>query len=121
MFDVRANIFENTLLVVFKGKVEPPEMKAAGAKVVSSARCFSSGFAMITDIRDLNPLAEDARLTLQESMQSVRGLGMLAEVRIVSSQGAVTANQFQRTSRAVGYSAKEVGSPMEAERVIDSL
>lgn len=121
MFDVRANVFENTLHVQYKGKIDAAEMQAANDKVFRSARSLSAGFAVITDIRELIPVPEDARLLLQENMKAVKSLGLAAEIRITTSQSSVTANQFQRTSRAIGYTATEVGSQIEAERLLDNM
>jgi hypothetical protein len=73
------------------------------------------------DIRELTPVPEDARLLLQENMKAGKTLGLTAEIRIISAQSAVTANQFQRTSRAIGYTAREVNSPYKAECLLDSM
>ena len=121
MFDIRSNSFENRLLICYKGKIEIDEMKAASDKISKSIRGLVPGFTIITDIRELAPLAEGARELLQGSMQMVRTTGLAYEVRIISPAAQITANQFQRTSRAAGYTATEVKTLVEAERVLDDL
>lgn len=121
MYDVRANTFENHLLILLKGKLELAETTLAVEKIGKAMRGLVAGFTVITDIRELAPLAEDSRQVIMTAMQSMKNTGLGIEVRVVNPQNMVTANQLQRTSRAVGYTAKEVSSVNEAEKLIDQL
>lgn len=121
MFDVRANSFENHLLVILKGKFELVEANQASEKISKAIKGLVPGFTVITDIRELAPATEDVRQVFLNTMQAMKNSGMGLEVRVVNQQNLVTANQFQRTSRAAGYSAQEVNSVPEAQRLIDQL
>ncbi len=121
MFDIRTNFFENKLLFLAKGKLEVNECRTMCDTLVKNARKLQAGFILISDIHELEPLPEEGRLELQKTMQSLLDAGMGAEIRVISDGAIITANQFQRTSRAVGYTASEVRSFQEAERMVDQL
>ncbi|MCI0519380.1 MAG: hypothetical protein L0Z70_03895 [Chloroflexi bacterium] len=119
MFDVRANPFDGRIHISLAGKLEMKEAAVLTDKVLRSARAMPAGFAVVTDIRGLVPVSEDVRLLLQDNMRALAGLGQGPAVRIISAQAQVTANQFQRTSRAAGFTAVEVFSPAEADSYLD--
>ncbi|NMC12646.1 MAG: hypothetical protein GYA34_07155 [Chloroflexi bacterium] len=121
MFDVRVNSFENHLLIILQGKFELAEANQASEKIIKAIKSLVPGFTVITDIRELAPATEDVRQVFLNTMQAMKNSGMGLEVRVVNQQNLVTANQFQRTSRAAGYSAQEVNSVPEAQRLIDQL
>ncbi|GAB4479445.1 MAG: hypothetical protein Kow0088_20350 [Anaerolineales bacterium] len=121
MFDIRTNFFENKLLFLAKGKMDVSECRAMCEGLVKNARKLQAGFILISDIHELDPLPEEGRLELQKTMQSLLDVGMGAEVRVISDKAIVTANQFQRTSRSVGYTATEVRTLQEAERLVDQF
>ncbi len=121
MFDVRANTFENHLFIIIKGKLELAEATQASEKIIKVVKSLVPGFTVITDIRELAPTTEDVRQVFLNTMQCMKNAGLGIEVRVVNPQNLVTANQFQRTSRSVGYTAQEVASVNEAEKLIDQL
>lgn len=121
MYDIRANSFENHLLILLKGKLELAEANQAAEKIAKAVRSMMPGFTVITDIRELAPAAEDVRQVLLTAMQAMKNAGLGMEVRVVNPQNMVTANQFQRTSRAAGFTAQEVSSVNEAQKIIDQL
>lgn len=121
MFDVRTNFFENKLLFFAKGKLDPNECRMMCEALIKNAKKLQPGFIMISDIHELEPLPEEGRLELQKAMQSLLDIGMGAEIRVISEKTIITANQFQRTSRSVGYTANEVRTIQEAERLVDQL
>ncbi|MCS6906666.1 MAG: hypothetical protein RML93_02140 [Anaerolineales bacterium] len=121
MFDVRTNFFENKLLFLARGKIEESECRLMCDALLKNARKLQPGFVLICDIHDLAPLPEGGRLELQKTMQALLDSGMGAEIRIISDKSVITANQFQRASRSVGYTATEVRSVQEAERLVDQL
>ena len=53
--------------------------------------------------------------------QQAKALGMGRVVRITKGANPITANQWQRSSRAVGYTALEAGSVGEADQLLDEL
>lgn len=89
--------------------------------LLKNARKLQPGFILISDIHELDPLPEEGRLELQKTMQALLDGGMGAEIRVISDKAILTANQFQRTSRSVGYTASEVRTIQEAERLVDQL
>ena len=119
--EIRSNIFENRIYILLKGKLDMEEIRRLSIQVIKDGRKLYSGFVKITDIRELAPAPEEVRLEIQNMMRSLHDMGMGGAIRIVSPQGAVTANQFQRTSRAAGYLAHEVSTPAEAERILDQM
>lgn len=121
MFDVRTNFFENKLLLFAKGKMDSNECHAMCEALIKNAKKLQPGFILISDIHELDPLPEEGRLELQKAMQSLLDIGMGAEIRVISEKTIITANQFQRTSRSVGYTANEVRTVQEAERLVDQL
>jgi hypothetical protein len=121
MYDVRTNPFENKLLFLAKGKMELPEIQAACQALIKSAQKLQPGFVKISDIHELEVLPEEGRLALQNAMKTLKELGLGAAIRVVSDKNLVTANQFQRTSRSIGYTALEVRSLQEAEHLMDQM
>lgn len=120
MLDIRSNYFEHKMILTANGKTDLEEIKTASENILKNARKLGPGFVMITDIRGLAPAPEEGRLEIQTTLKELLELGMAGEIRVVDAQNAVTANQWQRTSRAVGYTAPEVNSITEAERLIDN-
>lgn len=121
MFDVRTNFFENKLLFFAKGKMDGNEVRSMCDALLKNAQKLQAGFILISDIHELDPLPEEGRLELQKTMQALLDGGMGAEIRVISDKAIITANQFQRTSRSVGYTANEVRTIQEAERLVDQL
>lgn len=121
MFDVRTNFFENKLLFLARGKMDSNECRPMCEALLKNARKLQPGFILISDIHELDPLPEEGRLELQKTMQALLDGGMGAEIRVISDKAILTANQFQRTSRSVGYTASEVRTIQEAERLVDQL
>jgi hypothetical protein len=121
MFDIRCNYFEHRLLVTASGKIDLNEIQSASLDLLKNAHKLGEGFVLITDIRELAPAPEEGRLQIQNTLKELLALGMAGEIRIVNEQNAVTSNQWQRTSRAIGYTAPEVSSLVEAENFLDQL
>ncbi|MEN6394607.1 MAG: hypothetical protein ABFD53_12440 [Anaerolineaceae bacterium] len=121
MYSIRSNTFENRLLIILKGKIELDEANQISDKIIKSVKSLMPGYTVITDIQEMAPAMEDARQVFLTTMQAMKNAGLGLEVRVINPQNQVTANQFQRTSRAAGYTAQEVNSVSEAERLIDQL
>ena len=121
MYDLRTNYIENKLFLIARGKINLIEVKTASGDILKNARKLRPGFVMISDVRELAPTQEEGRLELQNMMRTLKDLGMAAEIRIVADNNLITANQLQRTSRSVGYTAPQVHSLIEAERLIDEM
>jgi len=120
MYQVRAVPEKNRLYITLKGRVELSQVQAGVKEVVSEVKKLKRGFAVITDIAEAQPTSEEARLVMQQTMSTVREFGMGRAVRVVSEASMVAANQWQRSSRSTaGYTADQVRSIQEAERLLD--
>lgn len=121
MFDIRCNFFEHQILVTASGKTDLNEIQSASQDLLKNAHKLGAGFVLISDIRELAPAPEEGRIQIQNTLKELLALGMAGEIRIVNGQNAVTSNQWQRTSRSIGYTAPEVKSLVEAENFLDQL
>ncbi len=121
MYKNRADVIKNRLYVTFKGKMELDEIKIACANAHQEARRLRAGFGVISDVSEFFPATEDGRLAMQQTMKTLNEMGMGEVVRIVPSNAQVAGNQWQRTSRAVGYVAHQVPTLAEAEKLLDNL
>lgn len=120
MYQNRTNPGKNRLYVTMKGKLELPEIKTACSDALQKARSIKSGFDTISDISEFIPATEECRLVMQETMKTLKEMGMARVVRIVPASAAVAANQWQRTSRAAGYTADQAPTLEEAEKMLDA-
>lgn len=121
MYDIRVNGFENRLFVAMKGAIEQPEAAQCYSKIAKAVNSLVPGFTVITDIRDLEPATADVRLIFLNTMQLYVNSEMGIEVRVINPNNPVAAQVFQRISRSIGYTAEEVFTIPEAERVIDKF
>lgn len=121
MYDIRVNGFENRLFVAIKGAIEQPEAAQCYSKIAKAVNSLVPGFTVITDIRDLEPATADVRLIFLNTMQLYVNSEMGIEVRVINPNNPVAAQVFQRISRSIGYTAEEVFTIPEAERVIDKF
>lgn len=121
MFDIRLNVLRNYANIVVKGKLEAAEIQSAADRILKEVKLLQPGFVIISDVREMAPTSEDGRILVQGLMNSVRELGLAAAIRVISPASQITANQMQRTSRAIGYTAQEVNTPAEAERLLNEL
>ncbi len=117
MHHITPNAAKNRLYLIFDGKIDAAEAKAIKDEVSRALKSLKSGFCVVTDLTKLSPLAEDARTIIQDSMTECHKKGMKLVIRLVGD-AVVTGNQFQRTSRAAGYTASEALSVAEADKAI---
>jgi hypothetical protein len=121
MYDIRVNGFENRLLIAFKGTIEQPEAAQGYSKIAKAVNSLVPGFSVITDIRELEPATADVRLIFLNTMQLYMNSEMAIEVRVIHPNNPTAAQVFQRISRSIGYTAEEVFTLSEAERLIDKF
>lgn len=119
MYDIRVNGFENRLLIAIKGSIEQPEAIQGYNKIAKAVNSLVPGFSVITDIRELLPATADVRLIFLNTMQLYMNSEMAIEVRVIHPNNPTAAQVFQRISRSIGYTAEEVLTLSEAERIID--
>jgi acetyl/propionyl-CoA carboxylase alpha subunit len=121
MYKNRADIQKNRLYVLFQGKMDIDEIKAGSINVLDEAKRLKPGFGIISDISGFVPTTEEGRLLIQETMKTLKDMGMKHTVRIVPVEASVVGLQWQRSSRAAGYEARQVPTLAEAEDFLDKL
>ena len=121
MYKNHANLAKNRLYITLKGKADVPELQAWSDNLLAEAKKLKAGFGVISDILECQPTTEDGRQIIQTTQKKAKDLGMGHVVRITQGANAITANQWQRSSRAVGYVAGEAGSVEAADKMIDEM
>lgn len=121
MYANRADIGKNRLYVTFKGRMEFDEVNKGGANVLQEAKKLKPGFGIISDISEFIPTTEDGRMEMQRVMKTLKDMGLGHVVRIVKGASSVAGYQWQRTSKAAGYTAAEVGTLADAEILLNKL
>ncbi|MCL5028987.1 MAG: hypothetical protein M1480_08215 [Bacteroidetes bacterium] len=106
---------------MLKGRIDVVEMQAWSDDLISGLKRLKPGFSVISEILECQPTTEEGRQILVETQRKAKELGMGNVVRIVKMMNAVTANQWQRSSRSVGYSALEAESVEDADKILDEL
>ena len=121
MYKNVANVIKNRLYLTLKGKAEVKELQAWSDNLLVEAKKLKAGFGVISDILECQPTTEEGRLIIQTTQLKAKEMGMGNVVRITKGANAITSNQWQRSSRAVGYVALEAGSVDEADKMLDEL
>lgn len=121
MYKNQANFLKNRMHLKIEGKVDVQEMKAWSNDLLTQLKKLKPGFNVISEISNCQPTTEEGRQILVETQGKAKELGMNNVVRIVKLNNAVTANQWQRSSRSVGYIAMEAESVEKAEKLLDEI
>jgi hypothetical protein len=121
MYEIRSNLNKNRLYITVRGKLDVNEGKMFVNSALQEAKKLRPGFGTISDISEFIPASEEVRLLVQEGMNSLKSMGVGPVVRVVKQENAVVANQWQRSSRAAGYTADQAASQEEAEKKLDAL
>ncbi len=119
MYNNKSDVGKNRLYVSFKGRMAEDEIKKGAANVIDEARKLKPGFGVISEISEFVPTTEDGRMVMQGCMKSLKEMGMGHVVRVV--KGSIAGNQWQRTSKTVGYTADEVSTMHEAEALLNKM
>ncbi len=112
---------KNRLVTTVKGSVDIAELRAWSANLLAELKKLKPGFEVISDILDCQPTTEEGRLIIQDTQRKAKEMGMGNVVRITKGGNMITSNQWQRSSRAVGYVALEAASVQEADKLLDAL
>jgi len=121
MYKNTINIAKNRMVLSLKGKAEINELHAWSNDLLSQLKRLKPGFGVVSDILECHPASEEGRMVIQETQKKAKELGMGNVVRIVEKSNVVTAMQWQRSSRTVGYIAAEAHSVAEAEKMLDEM
>jgi hypothetical protein len=121
MYKNQINLAKNRMVLTLKGKTELDELHAWSNDLLSQLKKLKPGFGVISDIHECQPTSEEGRMVIQETQKKAKEMGMGNVVRIAEKSNIITAMQWQRSSRAVGYKAVEADSLAEAEKILDEL
>jgi hypothetical protein len=121
MYKNVALLAKNRLHITLKGKAEVAELQAWSANLLAEAKKLKPGFTVVSDILECEPTTEEGRLIVQTTQQQAKALGMGQVIRITKGANPITANQWQRSSRSVGYTALEAASVPEADKLLDEM
>ncbi len=121
MFKNQPDFVKNRMHLMLKGKIDLNEMNAWSADLLSQLKRLKPGFSVISEIAECQPTTEDGRQVLINTQKSAKEMGMGHVIRIIKDSNFVTANQWQRSSRAVGYAAMEAESVDAAIKLLDQM
>lgn len=121
MFNNQANFAKNRMHLMLKGKIEFNEMQEWSDDLLSQLKKLVPGFSVISEIAECQPTTEEGGQILLDTQKKTKETGMGHVVRIIRNSNFVTAHQWQRSSRSVGYSAMEADSLEKAEALLDEV
>jgi hypothetical protein len=121
MYKNQADIAKNRMYLTLKGKAEVEELNDWSRDLLSQLKKLKPGFGVISDILECHPTTEEGRMIIQDTQKKAKEMGMGHVVRITQSNNVVTAMQWQRSSRAVGYTAAESKTVAEADKLLDEM
>ena len=116
MYNTRINALKNCAYLTLKGRLEVTELKQWSASMLAELKKLKPGFGVVSDILECQPTDEEGRLIIQETQRKAKEMGMGNVVRITKGANPVTANQWQRSSRSIGYTAADAASVEDARR-----
>ena len=121
MFKNQADFAKNRMHLLLKGRVELDEMQAWSDDLLSQLKKLKPGFSVISEIAECQPTTEEGRSVLIETQRKAKEIGMGHVVRIIKNSNFVTAHQWKRSSRSIGYSAMEADSIEAAVKLLDEV
>ena len=110
MYKNQLNFSKNRLHLLLEGKIEKSEMIE-----------WTEDLSVISEILNGQPATEEVRQILVDTQKKVKEVGLGVAVRIVAKSNYVTAAQWQRSSRSVGYVAMEAENYEAAEKLLDEI
>ncbi|HPH94701.1 MAG TPA: hypothetical protein PKW33_09305 [Anaerolineaceae bacterium] len=121
MHEVKVNTNKNRLYLTIKGRYTVPEITEVATLITGEAKKLKANFGIVSDISEFVPASEEVRLIMQDTMKKLKDMGLGHVVRVIKSDAVVAANQWQRTSRAAGYTADQAETVAEADKKLDEL
>lgn len=119
MYEVRASPGKNRLYFTMAGVVSADDARAAAERVEEEMKRLRPGFDTVSNIAGLEPLPPEALEQIRRINRYLVGFQRGRILRVVG-RSAKTAVQFERLSKAHGYSAQLAFSLQEAERLLDA-
>jgi len=121
MYKNQLNFAKNRLHLLLEGRIEKEEMTAWSEDLISKLKKLRTGFGVISEILNCQPATEEVRQILVSTQAKAKEIGMGNVVRIVANNNYVTAAQWQRSSRSIGYVAMEAKNVEAAEKLLDDM
>jgi hypothetical protein len=118
MQTLRVDKQKNRLYIVLSGFVDAEEMKANSDETIEVTKQLKPGFDVITDISNFKPTTPEATKHIERVQANFKAAGVRRGVRVVG-ESAITAMQFSRTGKHVGYESHNVATLAEAEKLLD--
>ncbi|UXP33859.1 hypothetical protein N6H18_07860 [Reichenbachiella agarivorans] len=113
MYEIKADIQKNILILRLEGYMSDEEIKAGVELTISEAKKLKSGYTVINDITKMKPASPLGTEEIKRAQAFVVSNGAAKIIRIVDNP--ISKMQFNRTSTAAGYHA------LEAKTVEDAL
>lgn len=82
-FQLQADARRNLLRVAYSGRVDPAAMRACRAQAVERIGDLRPGFAVLTDLSDLESMDIDCVTELAQLLEQFRAAGVRTVVRII--------------------------------------
>ena len=83
MYEIRADVLDNRLYVIFKGRMDFSELKLTGTKINQEAKLLKEGFGAILDFTEFVPGAIDGRQIMLGVVHSLMDLGLGKAISVV--------------------------------------
>ena len=121
MYQSTADIERNRLYITLKGRITAEESKKAAGQVLEDLKTLKSGFDVITDISEFEPVTQKETEVLVEVQKAFLEEGVNRIVRVIGDELKATVGkiQFERTSRQSNVTAENFNSIEEANRFLD--
>lgn len=120
VFEVQADIARNRLYITFKGFFPEHITEELADKTIAEATKLKPGFVIINDISLPQPTTGRGVEQIQRVQEFLRQRGAKRVIRIVDPHNVGAREQFERTSKELGYDipVDVVGSFEEADRLL---
>jgi hypothetical protein len=118
VFEVRALVGKNRLVVRIWGEIGDEEARHIGDAAVKALERLRPGFDILSDLTGLAPITAEGQAQLKRIIEAARARGFRRVVRVVG-RSVDAALQFERISRELGHEAYLAFSLEEAERLLD--
>jgi cyclopropane fatty-acyl-phospholipid synthase-like methyltransferase len=121
MYQSKSDIERNRLYITLKGRITAEESKKAAGQILEDLKAMKSGFDVITDISEFEPVTQKEAELLVGVHQALLEGGVNRIVRVIGDELKATVGkiQFERTSRQSNVAAENFNSIEEANRYLD--
>lgn len=119
MFEVKANVGKNRMVVRMAGTVSADDCRTMLGQFEVELRRLRPNIDLVNDVRELSAAPDFPPEAVRAAADMLKEKGVRRIVRVVGKQAGV-ALSMEKTSRVFGFSAALAYSMEEAEKVLDS-